>query len=107
MYASVADTFVSPFGPQPLLVTDLSTPPQPSSLQTQLDKATTDPIPLVLSFKYLAEDDALILVLANGEVEQVFLDGAAGPGRVRVLSAPCRFWSAPPAGCAHAPTPSL
>ncbi|BGP57178.1 Putative elongator complex protein 1 [Rhodotorula sphaerocarpa] len=54
------------------LITHFSTPPPLPDL------AAT---PLVVSFKYLAEDDAFALVLANGEVEQVFLDGADGRGR--------------------------
>ncbi|GAA5945114.1 hypothetical protein JCM3775_000913 [Rhodotorula graminis] len=57
------------------LLISFSSPPSPPT--RALDPAH----PFVVSFKYLADDDALALVLANGEVEQVFLDGGAGPVR--------------------------
>lgn len=60
------DTLVLLPSNQPTRLTTLSTPPAPRSLVA----------PLVVSFKYLAEDDALVLVLANGEVEQIFLEGS-------------------------------
>lgn len=59
---------------QPTRLTTLSTPPAPRSLVA----------PLVVSFKYLAEDDALVLVLANGEVEQIFLEGSNSAHRAAV-----------------------
>ncbi|GAA5993070.1 hypothetical protein JCM10908_003090 [Rhodotorula pacifica] len=62
---------------QPTRLSTLSTPPAPRSL---LAGGST---PLVVSFKYLAEDDALVLVLANGEVEQIFLEGGGGNGSVK------------------------
>ena len=61
------------------LLTSFASPPIPPT--RALDPAH----PFVVSFKYLADDDALVLVLANGEIEQVFLDG--GAGQVRVSSA--------------------
>ncbi|GAA5885604.1 hypothetical protein JCM16303_001478 [Sporobolomyces ruberrimus] len=34
--------------------------------------------PLVVSFRYLPEDDALVAVLSNGDIEQIFLNGGVG-----------------------------
>ncbi|GAA5883430.1 hypothetical protein JCM3774_004277 [Rhodotorula dairenensis] len=67
--------FASSPGQQPTRLSTLATPPAPRALA-----AAT---PRVVSFKYLAEDDALVLVLANGEVEQIFLEGANPDGVVR------------------------
>ncbi|GAA5956343.1 hypothetical protein JCM21900_006151 [Sporobolomyces salmonicolor] len=39
------------------------------------------PSSLVVSFKYLPEDDALCVVLSNGDIEQVFLSGGTGDAR--------------------------
>ncbi|GAA6056745.1 hypothetical protein JCM3770_005875 [Rhodotorula araucariae] len=57
---------------------------QPSTLLTSFASPSIPPTPaldpvhpFVVSFKYLPDDDALVLVLANGEVEQVFLQGGA------------------------------
>jgi len=41
-------------------------------------EAPTAETPLVLSFKYLPEDDALVVVLSNGDIEQIFLNGGVG-----------------------------
>ncbi|BGP18516.1 hypothetical protein JCM10213_002969 [Rhodosporidiobolus nylandii] len=58
------------------LLTLFSTPPPPPTLGKQGENA-----PLVVSFHYQPEDDALALVMANGEVEQVFLNGGIGEAR--------------------------
>ncbi|GAA6062845.1 hypothetical protein JCM10212_001851 [Sporobolomyces blumeae] len=34
--------------------------------------------PFVVSLKYLPEDDALVVVLSNGDIEQIFLNGGVG-----------------------------
>ncbi|GJN92512.1 hypothetical protein Rhopal_005542-T1 [Rhodotorula paludigena] len=57
----------------PRLLVSFPSPPVPPTL---------DPShPFVVSFAYLPEDDALALVLASGEVEQVFLQGGGGEAR--------------------------
>ncbi|GAA5969527.1 hypothetical protein JCM11641_008144 [Rhodosporidiobolus odoratus] len=63
---------------QPELLTLFSTPPPPPTLN---EGGASFNGPLVVSFHYQAEDDALALVLANGEVEQVFLNGGIGEAR--------------------------
>ncbi|GAA6031547.1 hypothetical protein JCM8097_006514 [Rhodosporidiobolus ruineniae] len=60
---------------EPTLLTLFSTPLPSSSF------FSPSPADLVVSFHYQAEDDALALVLANGEVEQVFLNGGMGEAR--------------------------
>ncbi|BGP02142.1 Putative elongator complex protein 1 [Rhodotorula toruloides] len=52
--------------PATLLTSFLPPPPPPTLPSSQ---------PFIVSLKYLPEDDALALVLANGDVEQVFLEG--------------------------------
>ena len=48
--------------------------------------APTEENPLVLSFKYLPEDDALVVVLSNGDIEQIFLNGGVGEPVVSPLA---------------------
>ncbi|BGP42072.1 Putative elongator complex protein 1 [Rhodotorula kratochvilovae] len=57
------------------LLASFASPPIPPT--PALDPAH----PFVVSFKYLPDADALVLVLANGEVEQLFLDCSAGEAR--------------------------
>lgn len=59
--------------PATLLAAFIS-PPSPPTLPSSQH--------FIVSFKYLPEDDALALVLANGDVEQVFLDGGVSEARV-------------------------
>ncbi|GAA6015095.1 hypothetical protein JCM10207_008729 [Rhodosporidiobolus poonsookiae] len=61
--------------PTPELLTLFTTSPVPPTL------ASSPSFPFVVSFKYLPEDDTLVLVLANGEVEQIFLQGEMGEAR--------------------------
>ncbi|GAA5833802.1 hypothetical protein JCM3766R1_000102 [Sporobolomyces carnicolor] len=56
----------------PELLTTWSTFPLPDQ------PAPTEENPLVLSFKYHPEDDALVVVLSNGDIEQIFLNGGVG-----------------------------
>ncbi|GAA5975319.1 hypothetical protein JCM5350_006430 [Sporobolomyces pararoseus] len=56
----------------PELLTTWSTFPHPDQ------QPPTEENPFVLSFKYLPEDDALVVVLSNGDIEQIFLNGGVG-----------------------------
>ncbi|GAA6006180.1 hypothetical protein JCM11491_002062 [Sporobolomyces phaffii] len=57
---------------EPELLTTWSTYPLPDQAKPSIED------PIVCSFKYLAEDDALVIVLSNGDIEQIFLNGGIG-----------------------------
>ncbi|GAA5870104.1 hypothetical protein JCM1840_003583 [Sporobolomyces johnsonii] len=66
----------------PQLLTSWTTFPLPSYDEPSSSSSAKDPSSsLVVSFKYLPEDDALCVVLSNGDIEQVFLSGGMGDAR--------------------------
>ncbi|GAA5889329.1 hypothetical protein JCM6882_000709 [Rhodosporidiobolus microsporus] len=69
---------------EPELLTFFSTPAHPLAASPPPSSSSSPalaPPHLVVSFHYQPEDDALAIVLSNGEVEQVFLQGGAGEPR--------------------------
>ncbi|GAA5832721.1 hypothetical protein JCM11251_005735 [Rhodosporidiobolus azoricus] len=69
-------------GAEPELLTLFTTPAHPLAIDPSSSPSSSHaPANFVISFHYQPEDDALCLVFSNGEVEQVFLQGAVGDVR--------------------------